>query len=270
MKDKTRKLVFYGSLAVLLATALLLVRYLYVRAHEADVYDTLKDTAVTTPAPQAPAAADAPTAGTHFCPVDFDQLHAVSTDICAWIEIPGMDIAYPVLQSPTDDSLYLRHDVNKEYNDHGAIYSEASVDAADFSDYYTILYGHNFEDGTMFSNLTRYRDSAVLQQNRDVLIYTPDEELRYKIFAAVTYDSSYLPEYYDETIPESRQLFLDDLPQVVRDLSNSVLNDIEVTTDDKLLILSTCTGNEDRLNHRYLVVAKLEEESEWDQPVPAA
>ena len=270
MKDKTRKLVFYGSLAILVATALLLVRYLYVRAHEADVYETIKDTAIATPAPQVSGPTDTSVSERRACPVDFGELHALSTDICAWIEVPGMDISYPVLQSPTDDGLYLRHDVNKEYNDHGAIYSEASVDAADFSDYFTILYGHNFEDGTMFSNLTRYRDSSVLQQNREVLVYTPEKELRYTIFAAVTYDSSYIPEYYDENVPEIRQLFLDDLPQVVRDMSNNILTDIEVTTDDKLLILSTCTGNEDRLNHRYLVVAKLEEENEWDSLVPAA
>lgn len=262
--SKSGKLVFYGSIAVIVVTVCILVGYFFTRAHDNDVYEDVQAAVTVTPAPvTAPETTDAP----HVCPIDFDELHATAPDAYAWIEIPGMDISYPVLQSPTDDTLYLRHDLTGEYNMHGAIYSEASVDATDFSDYHTILYGHNFEDGTFFSDLTRYRDSTVLQQNHEIRIYTPEKELRYTIFAAVTYDNSYLPEYYDETIPESRQLFLDDLPQVVRDLSNQILSDVDVSADDRLLILSTCTGNTDRLENRYLVVGKLEEETPWD---PAA
>lgn len=270
---KARKAVYYGSLAVIVVTACILIRYYYVRAHENDVYEALEQavsvTAAPSAAPQAtqPAAteppAPTPTPEPRYCPVDFTALHEASDDIYAWIEIPGLDIAYPVLQNPTDDNLYLRHDVEGKYNNHGAIYSMASVNKTDCSNYHLILYGHNFKDGTMFSNLTQYRDRSVLEESGDIYIYTPDRELRYKAFAAVTFSNGYIPYYYEESKPENREAFLNDLPNVVRDVNNNILEDVAVTKDDHLLILSTCTGNTDRVIHRYLVVAVLQEETPW-------
>lgn len=263
---KSRKIVFYSSIAVMVAAALFLVWYFYKRAHEADVYKDLQ-AAVTTPAPSGadlPEQTPAPITAPHVCPVDFARLQAVTPNIYGWIEIPGMDIAYPVVQSAGNDDYYLKHDIEDNYNDHGAIYSHASVNGTDFSEYHVILYGHNFEDGTMFSNLTNYRDSSVLDASRDIYVYTPQEELHYRIFAAVTFSDVYLPYAYKSGAVQDRQAFLDALPDTVRDLNNHVLDDSAVTADDKLLILSTCTGNTDRVEHRYLVVAKLEERTPWD------
>lgn len=261
--EKVRKIVFYASIAVIAAMVLFLVWFFYRRAHEADVYKDLQATAVATPAPAEAGEVPVPEAA-NLCPVDFDKLHETTPNIYAWIEIPGMDIAYPVVQSPGEDDYYLKHDISYNYNDHGAIYSHASVNGTDFSEYHVILYGHNFEDGTMFSNLTNYRDSSVLDANRDVYIYTPQEQLHYRIFAAVTFSDYYLPYLYKSDAVQDRQAFLDDLPDTVRDLNNHVLDDPAVTADDKLLILSTCTGKSDRVEHRYLVVAKLEERTPWD------
>lgn len=263
-----RKIVYYGSLVVIAVTACFLIYYFYTTAHEADVYKELQATAepTATPAPtQAPTAEPTPTPEPHLCPVDFEQAWQECADIYGWIEIPGLDISYPVVQHPDNDAFYLRHDITGAYNRHGAIYSEPSVNAGDFSDYHTILYGHNYEDGTLFSNLTQYRDTAVLEANPDIFVYTPEEELRYRIFAAITYSNAYIPYFYDDSAPENRQAFLDSLPSTVRDLNNHIVEDVPVTKDDKILILSTCTGNSDSVIHRYLIIGVLQEESAWDQ-----
>ncbi len=44
----------------------------------------------------------------YVSPIDFDSLKAVNEDIYAWLEIPGTDISYPILQHPTEDEYYLR------------------------------------------------------------------------------------------------------------------------------------------------------------------
>ncbi len=267
--EKARKILYYGSLAIIVVTVCFLLYYYYRQAHENDVYEELRTQVSVTPAPPPQTAVPQPTPEPHLCPIDFTALAQTSENIYAWLNIPALDIAYPVVQHPTDDTYYLRRDVQGQYNDHGSIYSEASVNTTDFAECHTILYGHNFVDGTMLSNLTQYRDKTVLENSGDIYIYTPDRELRYKAFAAVTYSNGYLPYYFDDEISADRQAFLDGLPDVVRDLNNNILEDVPVTEDRRLLILSTCTGGTDHIIHRYLVVAVLEEERPWDDPVTA-
>lgn len=268
--DKQRKIVLYGSLAAFAAAVCLLIAYFYVEMHEHDIYDRVQDNFVSTPEPTlepAPTAeptsapsdapAPSPTPEPYTSPVDFDALREITPNIYAWIRIPGTSVDYPIVQHPEDDDFYLRRAIDGQYNNHGSIYSEASVNGTDFSDYHTILYGHNFEDDTMFSSLTKYRDRTFFQENNEILIYTPETELHYRIVAAVTFSNAYIPYYYDGEVREDRQVFLEDLATTVRDLNNNIEEIDPATADDKLLILSTCTGNSDSIIHRYLVVAVL-------------
>ena len=74
----------------------------------------------------------------------------LNPDVYAWIDVPGTEISYPVLQSAEDNSYYLEHTIEGEKTLPGAIYSE-NYNSKDFSDYNTILYGHNMRNGTMFA-----------------------------------------------------------------------------------------------------------------------
>jgi len=52
----------------------------------------------------------------------------------------------------------------------GAIYTE-SLNAKDFSDYNTVVYGHNMKDGSMFQGLHAYEDSQYLEKHPYVYIH---------------------------------------------------------------------------------------------------
>lgn len=262
--SRTRKIVFWCAVAVMVIAACVVVIPLCIQAYNAQIYEDLpKPTESVAPmrAPDIQMAEPTmePTAEPYTSPVDFEELRAINEDIYAWIEVPGMDIAYPIVQHPTDDVYYLRHTIEGKKGLPASIYTEASVNSKDFTDYNTVIYGHNSSNGLMFANLVRYRDRSVLEANREVVIYTPEREFHYKIFAAVLFGNEYIPYFYPDDTAEGRQAFLDALAKV-RDMNSYVLDDVEVTADSKIITLSTCTGNQsNRVTNRYVVAAVLEE-----------
>lgn len=196
------------------------------------------------------------------CPVDFSSLNSINSDIYAWIDIPGTDISYPVLQSESDDSFYLDHDSDKNYNTNGAVFSEYKYNTKSFDDPVTVLYGHDMRSGDMFGQLQScYSDSDFLKNNDEILIYTPDKELRYKIFAATPYYNMHLLYYYPFEKSYVFNQFFDELYNY-RTLSSTYLMDEKPIYGDKVLVLSTCMNNGD--NKRFLVMGVLESTQEYN------
>ena len=189
----------------------------------------------------------------YVSPIDFNKLWEVNQDVYAWIDIPGTEIQYPILQHRYDDIYYLDHTIDGVEGYPGSIYTRTD-NHKDFLDFNTVIYGHNMEWGSMFGTLKDYRDPEYLNSHREIKIYTPEKELTYKVFAAAIYDDRLITAVYDDDDEYSRQQYLDSI-YGSRDMESQVLDDIEVTTDDHIITLSTCIYGEPE--HRYLVVAKL-------------
>lgn len=186
-------------------------------------------------------------------PVKFEELQAVNPDVYAWITVPGTDIDYPILQHASDNSYYLMHNIDGSYGYPGCIYTE-NMNSKDFTDNNTVIYGHNMKNGSMFAQLHKFEDPDFFNENREVLIYLPDEVLHYTIFAAHIYDDRHLLYSFDFTDPEVYQKYLDSIFST-RDMSANIDKDITVTTDDQIITLVTCIGSQP--NNRLLVQAVL-------------
>lgn len=185
-------------------------------------------------------------------PVDFDALREMNPDIYAWISIPGTAIDYPVVQHPEDNSFYLTHGADRNESAAGAIYTEL-YNSTDFEDPNTVLYGHDMQDGSMFRDLLNYRDRTFFDANRQVTVYTPDAVRHYQIFAAYVYDDRHLLRSFDFTDEAVYRSYLEQVINI-RDMNACIDTSLEVGTEDKIITLSTCYGNQDR----YLVQAVLE------------
>jgi sortase B len=111
--------------------------------------------------------------------IDFDGLRAMNGDIVAWIQIPGIGVDYPVVQGK-DNEHYLHYTFDGKANKAGSIFLDYR-NRADFTDSKVILYGHNMKDGSMFSNLKKYRDTGFRKEQGRVLIYLPGKVLEYEI-----------------------------------------------------------------------------------------
>ena len=54
---------------------------------------------------------------------DFKELKECNKEVVAYLDIPGTDISYPVLQSETD-GYYLKHAIDGSYGNTGCLYIE--------------------------------------------------------------------------------------------------------------------------------------------------
>ena len=80
--------------------------------------------------------------------IDWVELSKSGKDIVAWIDIPALGIAYPIVQGD-DNEFYLHHLPNGEYKNAGSLFME-TANSPDLTDINTIIYGHNMDNGSMF------------------------------------------------------------------------------------------------------------------------
>lgn len=188
------------------------------------------------------------------CPQKLTEANANNPDAYAWIEIPGMEVDFPVLQSPTNDSFYLRRDINGKYLISGSIMTEHTYNTTTFEDPVTVIYGHCMESGAMFGRLQDYYSSEEgMETYKTIEIYLPDKKLEYEVFAAVPYDTRHILYNYDFDDPRIFRAFFKSI-ESIRTFNSMVKNDEIPVYGEKVLILSTCLkGNS---NARYLVMAK--------------
>ncbi len=171
-------------------------------------------------------------------------------DIYAWIYIPGTNVDYPILQSAEDmeEDYYLDHNLDGSQGYPGCIYTQ-KLNKKDFSDYNTVIYGHNMKNGTMFKTLHDYEDETFFQENRYIYIYLPDGKTKvYEIYGAYTFTDAHILLTYGCDSEESFKEYLELIgPDTY---TGHFKEDIEVTEKDKIITLSTCTNSSAT---RYLV-----------------
>ena len=156
----------------------------------------------------------------------------------------------PILQSATDDSYYLEHTVDRKAGLPGSIYTE-SVNKKDFSDYITLVYGHDMRDGSMFKHLHKFSDKEFFDSHDTIMIYTEDAIHSYKVLAAVAYTNEHIMYKYDQNVAADREAFVDSLYEM-KNSRNQYREGVEVDEESKFVVLSTCiTGQPDK---RWIVV----------------
>lgn len=168
--------------------------------------------------------------------MDFSALRQQNPDVLGWILIPGTRVSYPVVQG-TDNSYYLDHTWRGGKNSVGAIFMDYR-NSGDLSDFNTIIYGHRMNNRSMFGTLSQYKSRSYWQAHPYVYLTDDSGTHRYEIFAAG--EVSVESDVYRLGLRSSsgRQSFLDSC------LSLSALNTgVTPHVYDKVLTLSTCTGN---------------------------
>lgn len=186
-------------------------------------------------------------------PIDFKTLQQQNPDVYAWIQIPNTAVDYPILQSAVDNAYYLNHTIDGKEKKEGAIFTE-NFNTKTFEDPNTVIYGHDMKNGSMFQSIHQYMDRSFFDANRDITIYMPDRILHYKIFAAYLTDNKHLMMSYNFWDEETYQQYLDGIFSM-RDMNAFIDTSMEVTSEDKIITLSTCYAGIS--TQRYLVQAVL-------------
>ena len=144
-----------------------------------------------------------------------------NTDCIWWIFIDGTNINYPVMHTPDNPQKYLRLSFEKKYSQSGVPFLDGRCSLQDGN---LIIYGHNMKNGTMFSDLKKYLDTAYREAHKTIEFQTAEG------------------------------VFLFEVTDVIRtNISDERYNQIN-STDGRILLLSTCYGS--AKSDRLLIIAK--------------
>ena len=186
--------------------------------------------------------------------MDLEALRATNPDVLGWICIPDTVISYPLMKAK-DNEQYLYHTWEEKYSKYGSIFLECR-NSHDFSDFNTLVYGHNMLTQDMFGTLSDYKEQSFYESHPSVYILLDDGVRRYDVFSC--YDADVVSNTY-------RLVFEDDArKQESLDLytSKSLLQtDLVPQVTDQILTLSTCTGR-GTADLRFVVQAILAQKTE--------
>ena len=181
--------------------------------------------------------------------VDFDKLKSVNEDVVGWIYVDALpDISYPIVKGK-DNQTYLHQTYEKNYNFAGTICVDYE-NSGDFSDCNTLVYGHNMKNGSMFGHLKKFReDDKLYKQDKYFWILTPERNYRYEIISAYTTGVNSDTYTLFKGPGEEFEKYL----ETIKGYSEIKTDDTDLTIKDRIVTLSTCTGNE---STRFVVQGK--------------
>lgn len=167
----------------------------------------------------------------------------INPDVVGYIRVNNTNIDYPVVKKQ-DNKYYLNKNLYQQSDKNGWIFMDFRNSDKILNDN-TIIYGHNmYYSGVMFGTLHRALTSS-WNTNPDNLVIEFDtmyESMKWQIYSIYTIPKTndYLKVSFASTDEKNNYIMMTK--------NRSVRNfDIEVTSDDYLLTLSTCTGDNERL-----------------------
>lgn len=175
-----------------------------------------------------------------FTDVDINKLKTFNLDTIGFIKVMGTNINYPFVQS-TDNDYYLNRSYDKTYNNAGWIFLDYRNN--EFNDKNTIIYGHGRINGTMFGSLKDTLKSS-WQNNKDnyiIKISTEKENSIWQIFSV--YKIATTSDYLQTTFSDNE---FESFINLIKGRS-SYNFETNVTNEDKVLTLSTCYNDNDKM-----------------------
>ena len=175
--------------------------------------------------------------------VDFNSLIARYPGVVAYIYGPDTKIQYPVAYTSTTNDYYLNRDLDGVPNANGSIFIE-HLNAPNFSDQNTILYGHHMKSGLMFAGLIKYKDPSYYYSHPYFYIYTPTQNYRLDLFAG------FVCRHDDEVF--ATYLSQDQLARMAA--KSTFRSNIGIPTGN---VVTLCTCTYEFSNARYVIVGEL-------------
>lgn len=267
-KELVRKSVFILSCVIIIATACYFINYWY--QHYRQVENLSGLTVETSSEEESGEDLEASWAAIKalYPDVDFPDgmniayayLYAQNQELVGYLYIENTGISTPIVQSAQDTSsyqYYLRHDFYCASNKYGTPFLQYNCDAVELSTN-TIIYGHNMTDGLMFADLENYLTLEGYADSPIITYNTLYETYYFKVFAVMITngsadgDNGYLFYYPTATFAteENYSLFLDAIME-----RSLYITEVDVTTEDKIITLSTCGYDFD--DERIVVFGRL-------------
>ncbi|HUM84080.1 MAG TPA: class B sortase [Lachnospiraceae bacterium] len=162
------------------------------------------------------------------------DLMKINPDVRGWLTIDDTHINYPVLQGSYDYE-YLNKDVYGNFVLSGSIFLSTG-NSGDFSDPYSLVYGHHMDNGAMFGDVAEFVNSSYFEKHQTGTLYLPDQTYHISLFACVEADA------YDSQIYDYSSDGKGDIAGLLDYISKIAVQNrnINVTDSDHIIGLSTC------------------------------
>lgn len=170
----------------------------------------------------------------------FQELLEINPDICGWVTLEGTKIDYPVLQG-SSNLTYINQDVYGNFALAGSIFLDTR-NGRDFSDVYSLLYGHHMENSGMFGDLDKYKTDQFFEAHSTGTLLLPEGSYELEIFACLLTDAGeeniFDPERWQADI-EAPLSFVESRAMHLR---KETLDSLRQLERPKILALSTCAS----------------------------
>ena len=158
-----------------------------------------------------------------------------NADCIGWVYIEDTAVDYPVMHTPSEPQRYLRLNFDKEYSTAGVPFlkGKCTMECDNL-----VIYGHNMKNGTMFSDVTQYRNKEYSAEH-PVIEFETEQGLKcYTVFAVVYVKNT--DGWYDFNTAADEAEYNEKVEAIKR----RALYDTGITPKygQQLLTLSTCYG----------------------------
>ena len=174
--------------------------------------------------------------------VNFDNLKSINPDTVGWIKVPGTKINYPFVHTK-DNEYYLKHTFDKTSNKKGWVFLDYRNNIDNLSKN-TILYAHGLVNNQMFGSMRNVvKQSWYNNKNNYIItVATPRGNQKWQVFSTYTIE----PESYYITTSFKDN---DEFNNFINTLKQRSLHNygVEVSSNDKILTLSSCYDNKKRM-----------------------
>lgn len=181
--------------------------------------------------------------------IDFNELLSANENAIGWITIFDTNIDYPVMKS-VDDNDYINKDLYGNFSLSGSIYLSYK-NAADFHDFYNVIYGHHMDSGAMFGGIDNYMDREYFDEHVSGVLISTSQVYDVTIFACVE-TNAYEDAVYD--VLGRNIAGMDGLSDYI--LTHAIVSDsFRLDEMEKILVMSTCSDYQ--TNGRLALFASL-------------
>lgn len=160
------------------------------------------------------------------------DLMKINEDVIAWVNIDDTHIDHPVVQG--DDNMeYVNKDVYKKFALSGSIFLDYRNNK-DFTDPYSLLYGHHMDQGGMFGDIVLFEKKDYFDKHKTGTLFLPNKTYKIEIFMTCKVDA-YDSHIFNPTSITSMDASLLDHARKTK------LQEREIDIgNDKIIALSTC------------------------------
>ena len=180
--------------------------------------------------------------------MSFAEILGVNRDVRAWLTLEDTGVDYPIVQG-VDNYEYLNKDVYGNFALAGSLFLD-SRNSGDFTDSYSLIYGHHMDANAMFGGLDHYCEKSFFDMHQKGTLILEHTAYDIDLFAAISADA------FDEIVfdPTGSAGNTEPLLEFIRTQAVQY-REPDLPADARILGLSTCSDTS--TNARIIVFGVL-------------